>query len=431
MQYNQPYGVTDPNAGYINGDPSVGRPGSIPPAASIEYPQREIVALINAGNLTPNNSDLVQLAKAIQSGAICYGVDTSGVANTVVATLNPNPGTYKAGNVYFVKMKNAPTGPSTVNFNGIGFAPIIKSGGVPLAGGEWAIGDIVQLRCDGVNFQTGTVSGAGAVIPPNIVTRPTANIDIYVNASTGSDTLYDGTTAAVSGVHGPFKTIQKGVNTAFNYAPSQFQITIHVAAGTYNEAVATPSYSGPSLIIQGAGNATTMINGGANHTLGLGGPNVMTVNDISVTNSGAGGNYGGFVCGSNATMICNNTGSDVVTGGVFYASGGVISSNNHTYRGSSALLAVWSTYGGFITLNGTHTFANPININDFISAGAGATAGTPGAGQGNVVFVNPSYVTGKKFDANLNGVITALNLGVNFYPGTIAGTTESGGQYNG
>ena len=26
MKYAQPYGVTDPNAPYINGDPSIGRP---------------------------------------------------------------------------------------------------------------------------------------------------------------------------------------------------------------------------------------------------------------------------------------------------------------------------------------------------------------------------------------------------------------------
>ena len=47
MQYNPPYGVSDPNAPYINGNPSTGTMGSIPPAASIEYPQREIVNFIS------------------------------------------------------------------------------------------------------------------------------------------------------------------------------------------------------------------------------------------------------------------------------------------------------------------------------------------------------------------------------------------------
>jgi hypothetical protein len=46
LLYNQPYGISDPNAPYINGNPSTGTMGSIPPALSIEHPQREIVKVI-------------------------------------------------------------------------------------------------------------------------------------------------------------------------------------------------------------------------------------------------------------------------------------------------------------------------------------------------------------------------------------------------
>jgi hypothetical protein len=37
--------------------------------------------------------------------------------------------------------------------------------------------------------------------------------------------------------------------------------------------------------------------------------------------------------------------------------------------------------------------------------------------------------TGKRFDAALNGVINVNGAGVNFLPGSVAGTTGSGGQY--
>jgi hypothetical protein len=46
LQYNQPFGISDPNASYINGNPATGTMGSIPPALSIEHPQREIVNVI-------------------------------------------------------------------------------------------------------------------------------------------------------------------------------------------------------------------------------------------------------------------------------------------------------------------------------------------------------------------------------------------------
>ena len=77
MKYNQPFGISDPEAAYINGNPATGTMGSIPPASSVEYDQREIVAVIkyafdkglidfnNVACASPSNSDLQQLLKAI------------------------------------------------------------------------------------------------------------------------------------------------------------------------------------------------------------------------------------------------------------------------------------------------------------------------------------------------------------------------------
>ena len=64
MKYNQPYGVTDTNAGYVNGTPS--SRGSVIPAAAIEQPQREIVNAISALGLTPSTA-VDQLGKAIKT----------------------------------------------------------------------------------------------------------------------------------------------------------------------------------------------------------------------------------------------------------------------------------------------------------------------------------------------------------------------------
>src|SRR6516165_7126843 len=96
MQYNQPYGVSDPNAPYINGNPSTGTQGSIPPAASIEYPQRELANLITDGGFVPSNGDLRQVGRSLQSGHIWFGIDT-GVANAVQCNLAPPPLTYYDG----------------------------------------------------------------------------------------------------------------------------------------------------------------------------------------------------------------------------------------------------------------------------------------------------------------------------------------------
>jgi len=66
MDYNPPVGGS-PGDPYINGNPTTGTEGSIPPAAAVEFPQREIVAAIVAAGLTPDNGDLTQLAAAIKA----------------------------------------------------------------------------------------------------------------------------------------------------------------------------------------------------------------------------------------------------------------------------------------------------------------------------------------------------------------------------
>lgn len=66
MKYNAPFGAANPDAPYVNGNPSIGVAGSIPPAESIEYPQREIVKAITDAGIVPNNNDLGQLSKAIR-----------------------------------------------------------------------------------------------------------------------------------------------------------------------------------------------------------------------------------------------------------------------------------------------------------------------------------------------------------------------------
>ena len=65
MKYAPPVGSADPNAPYVDGNPSTGIEGSPVPAAAIEHPMREILAVIAAAGLTPNEANLHQLLDAL------------------------------------------------------------------------------------------------------------------------------------------------------------------------------------------------------------------------------------------------------------------------------------------------------------------------------------------------------------------------------
>jgi hypothetical protein len=79
MKYNAPYGSADPNAPYIDRNTPGAQSGSRVPAAAVEHPQREIMAVISAAGIPGSTEDLTQLLQAIQAliAAATGGGDTS------------------------------------------------------------------------------------------------------------------------------------------------------------------------------------------------------------------------------------------------------------------------------------------------------------------------------------------------------------------
>ncbi len=159
MKYNQPFDAVDPNgdAPYINGNPAASIRGSIPPAAQMEYPQREIVYCIKQAGLAPSNDDLTQLWQAIRfavnsttpSGSIIYRGVNTGSVNDIVATMTPVLTAYEVGGVYMVKLDGANTGAATANL-GPGDKPLLRSNGTPLRPKDMST--LAVLTYDGTNL---------------------------------------------------------------------------------------------------------------------------------------------------------------------------------------------------------------------------------------------------------------------------------------
>lgn len=415
-------------------------------ASTVNVNQLGAVSIFRASGVSVANGDIVsgqileltydgahfQMPNYLGSGSntnssttvgVPYCADT-GTQNQLIANFSPaiTSGQQVAGLVVTVKLANSITGACTINVNGLGIKNLTLGDLTNPPFNVFVANMDLMLEFDGTEYQIVNTS-AGM-----FYRRPTANYTIYVNSSTGSDTLYNGTSATVGfGTSGPFRTIGRAITEAWSYAPSQFTITIIVANGTYNENVSTPTFAGPNVLLQGSG-AGTVINGGNSHTIVANGPNVLTVQNVTNQNAGI-NNAGGFVAAQGATLITNNTASGTIGGGVFYANGGNIQVGSHTFNGSSEML-FWGIDSGSITPLGTPTlaFSTPISVS--VAAAVAEQNGTVGCiAQQPWTFVNPSFVSGQKFAADFNGVVVATGLGVNFYPGTVAGGTSTGGQY--
>jgi len=119
MRYHQPYGVTDTDAPYINGDPSIGRQGSIIPAEAVEYPQREIIAAIEGAKMAPDDASLSQLLYAIRGQRMNYALAINSAPDTVEVEFDPPIGnTMTPGMPLRIKGAVNNTGPTLLSVDG-------------------------------------------------------------------------------------------------------------------------------------------------------------------------------------------------------------------------------------------------------------------------------------------------------------------------
>jgi hypothetical protein len=445
MKYNAPYGVSDPNAAYINGNPSTGTMGSIPPAASIEYPQREIVSLIADAGMTPDNADLAQLAKGVQGGRLVYGVDT-GTANAYSINVSPTLAAYAAGQRWTVKIGNSNTGPSTININALGARHIVYPQGGEMIGGELLAGGIVTLVDDGVHLQLQNVTtGVGQVTGGWVFL--TAPKDYYVNGTTGDDTLYDGSQATVGvGKKGPFKTIQKPLDQVPLFNLNGSTITIHVADGTYNQSLSTRTQNGAgyvAIIGNHANPQNCTINAVGGITAVACGSGTWFWDGFQIiygTGAPAAGSSGDCIGVGNGSLSLGNIilGSayraQLVVGALGFMSLSPLYGTRSTITisiGSTASFHMLVQNSGTIQHSSDPALAPQLVINGAV-AFSGAFACASLLGEIAVVYNSISgaaFVSGSKYNVFMNGIVWTGGAGVNYYPGSAAGSVSLGGQY--
>ncbi|MEY9638719.1 hypothetical protein ABIF66_006973 [Bradyrhizobium japonicum] len=444
MKYNQPYGVSDPDAPYVNGNPSTGTMGSIPPAASIEYPQREIVNLIASAGLTPpDNADLHQLSRAVQS-MLMNAQDDAGTANAYQVTMHPAPNAYYKYLMVICAIGNANTGPSVLNVNALGPKPIVHIDGSALSAGELRQNAIVAFVFDGVNFQM-VWSSTGVIGIPGAPIFLTGNRTLYVNWATGDDANYDGSAAAlVAGtIHGPFKTPQRATNEINKWNLNGFSVTVRVADSQNYGGFRLPSAPGSGIVYwigNPAAPANVLITGVDVDAIGCGDAGAQDIQGFKLTSGGNPLTNGHALSALSTAYASNITLHDVILGSCYGPMLSIARSSALTLYGNITLAgnAVGNPYspGGFINVYFSALvqynsliapnliIPNPINLSYFIVA---SIAGSCALGFNSIT--NYGNVNGTKFLAQTNGVIDSGGRGVGYYPGTAGGSTASGGQY--
>lgn len=445
MEYNQPYGVavevTWGEHPYVNGDPSIGRAGSIPPAEAIEYTQRELVGIIRAVatdlGISPSNSDLLQVGRAIASG-LMNGSDDTGTSNAYATNMHIAPLGYSKYLTVTMKIGNTNTGASVLNVNSLGNKPIKNTDGTDIAPNQLIAGALVCFQYDGTNFQV-VWSSRVAGQPVFLTTAKT----FYVNPDTGSDT-YDGTASAHgAGLIGPWQSLQHAMDVISTYNLNGHDITVLGANSVNYRPVSLKTMAGSgnvfwtgnaatpdACLIDGNGTSTTCVvagNAGSAHVL----------NGWAVRSSGSYSNdamNGVHIFGSGTRVELKSMSYGPCPGGHIAAEQGstlILTGPEKVYGGCAG-----STGG-----NGAHVSAStaaqiqtPAPMSCTVSAAVSFAAGWITASFGAIVqilytgsaVVNPGNVTGQRYNVSANAVLSTNSGGINYYPGTVAGTAVTG-----
>jgi len=252
----------------------------------------------------------------------------------------------------------------------------------------------------------------------------TANRAYYVR--TDGDDANNGLTNTAGGA---FLTIQAAVNAVSLLDIKGYTVTINVADGTYTTPVNLKNCIGfaadGNLVI--TGNSTTP----ANVIISTTSASCFTATGLSVgwriinlkvqtttfgnclyAQSGSSLRFGNLVFGSCAgSHMRSESGAYIGSISSYAITGGAV---NHMFATFGSGMVVNS-----ITITSTGTFA----FTQF------ANAAFAGWMQCNANTYTGGTITGKRYDATLNGVVNTSGGGANYFPGDAAGTTATGGQY--
>lgn len=346
------------------------------------------------------------------SSRVIYAVDTGATGSALVITPAPAISAYAAGIIYFVKLAHDIAASPTMNVNGKGARTIVANGGRDIQAGDFKAGDVILLVDDGTNLQLMSST-------KYLRKAPTGTLTLWVR-SDGND-ANDG--SANDAAHA-FLTIAGAVtyaNSNYNASGAAFTLRFGLAG----------SYAGYAFV--GVAGAFTILGDTANPQ------NYILTSALSSV-------------ASNVTVTgCTST----ATGYQMSASsGGTLNINTCRYAGAGATYCIAAELNGSVMLTGVITFA--CNASAALYANGGAIGGVAGATtlawttnvtyswaaavsyhSGGVLILQSVSVsvsggvtvTGNRYEANINGDIYVAGAGVNFLPGTVAGTTANGGQY--
>jgi len=331
-------------------------------------------------------------------------------------------------------------------FSTIGSAPFtyeihaIDGSGIPTGQWETGIGKIsggnlIRIAPDAsssgsvpLSFSAGTKVVSLCIPSTATAGMRRANTTYYVRPG-GSNS----NSGLVNDDGGAFLTIQHALNVAAAdmIISGSSDVSIYVETGSYAEYLVLPQIlragSGrPKIVGNGSGPTDVVVRAVSAEYCGD-----WILQYFSIANVEAVSNYNALQVGRGASLECNamDFGSAGTGRHVFVRDGGRVLCSDYTVGGGGKSHIKAEAGGSFVFSGSAITFTASATFSEAVVqclTGAGHVELT---GVSFDVSTYSATVTGKRYDINGNGVCNTGGGGASFVPGTVAGTTATGGQY--
>lgn len=331
-------------------------------------------------------------------------------------------------------------------FSTIGSAPFpyeihaIDGSGIPTGQWETGIGKIsggnlIRIAPDAsssgsvpLSFSAGTKVVSLCIPSTATAGMRRANTTYYVRPG-GSNS----NSGLVNDDGGAFLTIQHALNVAAAdmIISGSSDVSIYVETGSYAEYLVLPQIlragSGrPKIVGIGYGPTDVVVRAVSAEYCGD-----WILEYFSIANVEAVSNYNALQVGRGASLECNvmDFGSAGTGRHVFVRDGGRVLCSDYTVGGGGKSHIKAEAGGSFVFSGSAITFTASATFSEAVVqclTGAGHVELT---GVSFDVSTYSATVTGKRYDINGNGVCNTGGGGASFVPGTVAGTTATGGQY--
>ncbi len=426
MLYHAPTGSTDPNAPYVGKNVAAGIQGSKVPPGAVEMDQREIVNTIVEAGLTPTDTDLFQLLRAIRGGQITTFTDTGTVNNLAIAPTTAHTA-LKKGLPFRIFPKLANTlAAVALTVSGL-TAPVVKAGGSAPAPNDIVAGQPIDLVFDGTSFRLmePTASDIAAIIAANSPVQVKADATFWVRADANGASP-DGSANTQAAAFPSIAAARDYVKNKYYF--SSFNCIFRFGVGG-NYAVPGAITGIPNWQIlgdpsnPGTYNVTGANTGALVNCIGCNGQ----ATGFTLTNTGPSGSWASVSNGSlNVSFIVFASSGQTVSGSVMSAGvfGNLTRGPGCVVNGCNAAAVMSADQGrvtvtAILTLQGSSTLSVGYlvlaNLSTFITSST----------QGEYSAVSGANLGGKQYSidyfckANING-----NSPNGYFPGGTAGTSN-------